>query len=146
MARLRSLLWSATKTARITAREADPGADEVGFTCPPGSVTYWVGEAPGDKVYKDLKAIPKVVAETTAMLASNAAHLARLLNSNTYSGMRAALLAKLTGPASRRASTSRSGRLSARSGVRDNVGSQVRHVTYLGVPCWIQQPNVLTLS
>ena len=74
---------------------------------PDDKVTYRVGEAPGDKVYKDLKATPKVVVETTAMLASNAAHLARLLNSNTYSGMRAALLAKLTRPASRRASTSR---------------------------------------
>ena len=59
---------------------------EVGFTAPPGSVTYWVGEAQGDIVYKDLKSTPEVVADTTAMLASNAAHLARLLKQNTYPG------------------------------------------------------------
>ena len=50
-------------------------------------MTDWVGEAQGDKVYKELKTTPKAVAETTAMLASNAAHLARLLKSNTYPGM-----------------------------------------------------------
>jgi hypothetical protein len=50
-------------------------------------VTYWVGEAQGDKDYKDLMMTPKAVAETTAMLASNAAHLARLLKKDTYPGM-----------------------------------------------------------
>src|SRR3954447_803626 len=59
---------------------------EVGFSCPAGGVTYWVGEAQGDKEYKDLLRTPKVVAETTAMLASNAAHLARLLKLNNYPG------------------------------------------------------------
>jgi multimeric flavodoxin WrbA len=44
-------------------------------------------EAQGDKVYKDLKTTPKVVKETTEMLASNAAHLARLLKLNTYPGV-----------------------------------------------------------
>ena len=60
---------------------------EVGFTCPAGAVTYWVGEAQGDKEYKDFQSAPKVVAETTAMLASNAAHLARLLTGATYPGV-----------------------------------------------------------
>ena len=73
--------------AHHCAAELIQALTEVGFTCPPGSVTYWVGEAQGDKVYKDLKRTPKVVAETTAMLASNAAHLARLLKKNTYPGM-----------------------------------------------------------
>ena len=50
-------------------------------------MTYWVGEAQGDKEYKDFIRTPKVVAETTAMLASNAAHLARLLKKNTYPGI-----------------------------------------------------------
>ena len=47
-------------------------------------MTYWVGEAQGDKVYKDLRRTPKAVAETTAMLASKTAHLARLLKKHTY--------------------------------------------------------------
>lgn len=73
--------------AHHCAAELIQALTEVGFTCPPGSVTYWVGEAQGDKVYRDLKRTPKVVAETTAMLASNAAHLARLLKKDTYPGI-----------------------------------------------------------
>lgn len=73
--------------AHHCAAELIQALTEVGFTCPPGSVTYWVGEAQGDKVYKDLKKTPKVVADTTAMLASNAAHLARLLKRSTYPGI-----------------------------------------------------------
>jgi multimeric flavodoxin WrbA len=73
--------------AHHCAAELIQALTEVGFTCPPGSVTYWVGEAQGDTVYKDLTTTPKVVAETTAMLASNAAHLARLLKRQTYPGM-----------------------------------------------------------
>jgi multimeric flavodoxin WrbA len=73
--------------AHHCAAELIQSLTEVGFTCPPGSVTYWVGEAQGDEDYKDLKTTPKAVAETTAMLASNAAHLARLLKKDTYPGM-----------------------------------------------------------
>jgi len=73
--------------AHHCAAELIQALTEVGFTCPPGSVTYWVGEAQGDKVYKDLKTTPKVIAETTAMLAANTAHLALLLKSNPYPGM-----------------------------------------------------------
>jgi multimeric flavodoxin WrbA len=73
--------------AHHCAAELIQAMTEVGFTCPAGGVTYWVGEAQGDKVYKDLKKTPKVVADTTAMLASNAAHLARLLKGSTYPGI-----------------------------------------------------------
>jgi multimeric flavodoxin WrbA len=73
--------------AHHCAAELIQALTEVGFTCPPGSVTYWVGEAQGDTVYKDLKTTPKVVADTTAMLASNAAHLARLLKGSRYPGI-----------------------------------------------------------
>ena len=73
--------------AHHCAAELIQALTEVGFTCPPGSVTYWVGEAQGDRVYKDLKMTPKVVADTTAMLASNTAHLARLLKTSSYPGM-----------------------------------------------------------
>jgi len=38
---------------------------EVGFTIPSGGVTYWVGEAMGDKDYKDLKVTPKVLRDWT---------------------------------------------------------------------------------
>jgi hypothetical protein len=40
----------------------------------------------GSKEYKDFKKPPKAVADWTPMLASNAAHLARLLKSNAYPG------------------------------------------------------------
>jgi multimeric flavodoxin WrbA len=73
--------------AHHCAAELIQALTEVGFSAPPGSVTYWVGEAQGDKVYKDLKITPKVIADTTAMLASNAAHLARLLKGSSYPGI-----------------------------------------------------------
>jgi len=59
---------------------------EVGFSAPPGGVTYWVGEAMGSVNYIDLKKTPKAVADWTPMLASNAAHLARLLSTSCYPG------------------------------------------------------------
>lgn len=73
--------------AHHCAAELIQAMTEVGFTCPPGGVTYWVGEAQGDTVYKDLPNPPKVIAETTAMLAANTAHLARLLKGSTYPGL-----------------------------------------------------------
>jgi hypothetical protein len=73
--------------AHHRAAELIQALTEVGFSSPSGSVTYWVGEAQGDNGYKDLKTTPKVVKDTTAMLASNAAHLARLLKKDTYPGM-----------------------------------------------------------
>lgn len=74
--------------AHHCAAELIQALTEVGFTSPPGSVTYWVGEAQGDKEYKDLRTTPKAVRDTTAMLASNTAHLARLLKKSTYPGMK----------------------------------------------------------
>ena len=46
--------------AHHCAAELIQALTEVGFTAPPGSVTYWVGEAQGDKEYKDFKKPPKV--------------------------------------------------------------------------------------
>lgn len=60
---------------------------DVGFTIPANPVTYWVGEAMGSVNYKDLKSVPKQVAPVTAMLASNAAHLAALLKAENYPGV-----------------------------------------------------------
>jgi multimeric flavodoxin WrbA len=60
---------------------------DVGFTIPAGAGTYWVGEAMGRVDYKDLKAPYDKTVQTTRMLASNAAHLARLLAGARYPGL-----------------------------------------------------------
>jgi multimeric flavodoxin WrbA len=73
--------------AHHTAAELFQALTEVGFTIPAGGVTYWVGEAMGEKEYKDFAKPPKAVAEWTPMLASNAAHLARLLKQDKYPGI-----------------------------------------------------------
>jgi multimeric flavodoxin WrbA len=72
--------------AHHVAAEVCQALAEVGFTVPTGGVTYWVGEAMGDKNYIDLKKTPKAVAEWTPVLASNAAHLAKLLKKSNYPG------------------------------------------------------------
>src|ERR1700704_567517 len=72
--------------AHHVAAEVCQALAEVGFTIPTGGVTYWVGEAMGDKNYIDLKAPPKAVAEWTPVLASNAAHLASVLIKAGYPG------------------------------------------------------------
>ena len=73
--------------AHHTAAELFQALTEVGFTIPAGGVTYWVGEAMGDKDYKDLLRTPKAIARWNPMLASNAAHLARVLKSENYPGI-----------------------------------------------------------
>lgn len=57
---------------------------DVGFTIPAGAVTYWNGEAMHGVDYQDLAETPEQVASTTATLAANAAHLARLLKADRY--------------------------------------------------------------
>lgn len=57
---------------------------DVGFSIPGGSSAYWVGEAMGSVNYKDLKRTPKKLGGTIKTLASNAAHLARLLQKSPY--------------------------------------------------------------
>ncbi|MEN3349803.1 MAG: hypothetical protein V7632_3438 [Bradyrhizobium sp.] len=61
--------------------------NDVGFTIPAAGGTYWVGEAMGSTDYKDLKEPYDKTVQTTAMLASNAAHLARLLKAGAYPGV-----------------------------------------------------------
>ncbi|MGA7487296.1 MAG: NAD(P)H-dependent oxidoreductase [Xanthobacteraceae bacterium] len=73
--------------AHHTAAELFQALTEVGFTIPAGGVTYWVGEAMGEKEYKEFSRAPKAVAAWTPMLASNAAHLARLLKTQNYPGI-----------------------------------------------------------
>jgi multimeric flavodoxin WrbA len=60
---------------------------DTGWTLPPSPAVYWVGEAMGDVDFKDLPKVPDKVAETAAMAASNAAHLAGLLGEKPYPGV-----------------------------------------------------------
>jgi multimeric flavodoxin WrbA len=59
---------------------------DVGFSIPGGSSAYWVGEAMGKVDYKDLSRTPKKLVQTIKTQASNAAHLARLLDKTPYPG------------------------------------------------------------
>ncbi len=70
--------------AHHTSAEIFQALNDVGFTLAPGAVTYWVGEAMGSVDYKDLDETPEKVATTTATLAANTAHLARLLRGSGY--------------------------------------------------------------
>ncbi|MDT0166256.1 NAD(P)H-dependent oxidoreductase [Actinotalea sp. AC32] len=70
--------------AHHTSAEVFQALNDVGFTLAAGAVTYWVGEAMGSVDYKDLDEVPEKVATTTATLASNTAHLARLLKTSAY--------------------------------------------------------------
>ena len=62
--------------------------NDVGWTIPASAACYWVGEAMGKVDFKDLKETPKPVEETAKMLASNAAHLATMLQGSNYPGMK----------------------------------------------------------
>ena len=60
--------------------------NDVGWTIPASAACYWVGEAMGDKDFKDFDKTPPKVRETAAMVAGNAAHLAGLLKTTPYPG------------------------------------------------------------
>lgn len=57
---------------------------DFGFSIPGGSSGYWVGEAMGSVDYKDLPHTPDKLDATLRTLASNAAHLARVLQDHPY--------------------------------------------------------------
>ena len=58
--------------------------NDTGFTVPAQGSVYWNGEAMSGTDYEDLDDTPEPVADTTATLAADAAHLARLLNEHQY--------------------------------------------------------------
>ena len=60
--------------------------NDVGFSIPAQAATYWNGEAMHGTDYKDLEQTPEATAATNAMVAANAAHLARLLSGANYPG------------------------------------------------------------
>jgi multimeric flavodoxin WrbA len=70
---------------KITA-DLMQGLDDFGFTIPAQGGTYWNDVAMGSRDYLDLDETPESVASTNAILAENAAHLARLLRSSPYPG------------------------------------------------------------
>jgi len=61
--------------------------NDVGWTIPSAAACYWVGEAMHKTDFKDLPKVPDEVQQSVAMLASNAAHLAKLLKQKAYPGV-----------------------------------------------------------
>ncbi|SPL61673.1 FIG00984875: hypothetical protein [Ochrobactrum soli] len=72
--------------AHHVSAELYQALNDVGFTLPANSVTYWVGEAMQSTNFVDLNTIPEVVASTTKMVAANCVHLAHLLKNHPYPG------------------------------------------------------------
>lgn len=72
--------------AHFSSAQIFQSLNDVGFTIPAVAACYWVGEAMGDVDFKDLEHTPRKVTETAKMLASNAAHLAKLLKDAPYPG------------------------------------------------------------
>lgn len=72
--------------AHASSAQLFQALNDVGWTLPPGAVSYWVGEAMGSTDFKDLPKVPDKITQTAATLASNAAHLARLLGGKMYPG------------------------------------------------------------
>lgn len=70
--------------AHHTSAELFQALNDVGYTIPAAGVTYWVGEAMAGTDYQDLDETPEATAGTTATVAANAAHLARLLKDAGY--------------------------------------------------------------
>lgn len=60
--------------------------NDTGWTIPAAAACYWVGEAMSSTDFKDLSERPEKVDETAAMVAANAAHLAKLLRDDPYPG------------------------------------------------------------
>ncbi|VVT02251.1 NADPH-dependent FMN reductase [Sphingomonas sp. EC-HK361] len=72
--------------AHFSSAQAFQSLNDTGWTIPPVAACYWVGEAMGSTDFKDLKETPKKVLETAGMVATNAAHLAKLLKDNPIPG------------------------------------------------------------
>ena len=73
--------------AHASSADIYQALNDTGFTIPAGAVCYWVGEAMGSIDFKELDQVPEKIASTAATVASNAAHLARLLKDAPYPGV-----------------------------------------------------------
>ncbi|MFC7534032.1 flavodoxin family protein [Actinoplanes sp. GCM10030250] len=67
----------------VTA-EVFQALNDVGFTIPAAASTYWVGEAMGSVDYSDAGPKPDTTGKATATLATNVAHVARLMATQPY--------------------------------------------------------------
>jgi multimeric flavodoxin WrbA len=72
--------------AHHVAAELYQAMNDLGFSLAPTAMTYWVGEAMTGKEYSEFREPPEKVALASAMAASGAAHLAKLLKANPYPG------------------------------------------------------------
>lgn len=72
--------------AHFSTAQLFQSLNDTGWTIPAVAACYWVGEAMGSTDFKDLGNTPEKVTETAKMVASNAAHLAKLLKADTYPG------------------------------------------------------------
>jgi multimeric flavodoxin WrbA len=72
--------------AHHIASQVFQALNDVGFTIPAQGSTYWNGEAMHGTDYLDLDETPEATAGTNAMVAANAAHLARLLKGANFPG------------------------------------------------------------
>ena len=72
--------------AHHIASQVFQALNDVGFTIPAQGSTYWNGEAMHGTDYKDLESTPEETAGTNAVVAANAAHLARLLKGANFPG------------------------------------------------------------
>jgi hypothetical protein len=72
--------------AHHVASQVFQALNDVGFSIPAQGSTYWNGEAMQGTDYLDLDVTPEATAGTNAVVAANAAHLARLLKSSSYPG------------------------------------------------------------
>ena len=87
--------WSKVAVAAIVGNEDGAhwssaqlfqALNDVGWTIPSVAACYWVGEAMGSTDFKELDPVPDKVQQTAAMVAGNAAHLAKLLKASPYPG------------------------------------------------------------
>lgn len=72
--------------AHFSSAQIFQSLNDTGWTIPAVAACYWVGEAMGSTDFKDLPETPDKVAKTAKMVAANAAHLARLLQTTPYPG------------------------------------------------------------
>ena len=70
--------------AHHVSAEVFQALNDVGFSLPPNAVTYWVGEAMQATDYREKDPKPEKTAQTTVALATNAVHLARVLQGSPY--------------------------------------------------------------
>lgn len=72
--------------AHFSSAQLFQSLNDVGWTIPAVAACYWVGEAMGSVDFKDLEHRPQKITQTAKMVASNAAHLARVLKAEPYPG------------------------------------------------------------